>query len=336
MTDLSKFKVAKAFQHLDPNQGLAGGIAAGFSSIGYKGKFWTLKHGGTSYPFKRPDDGTPLSYIDCVVVGVSPNVSKTFFGEEAWTEDSTGGPICYATDGETPDPGVPDRQAQSCGICPRNEWITKPGGGRGKECQDHKRMAVLLMPAMTKKMLGAPLTEPVHLKIPPASLKSLKRYSDELQSEGIPFAAVVTRVSFTPGKQFEMAFETIEALGDKEADVVLPLMEHSQTRAILGTMPEVRQIAAPARGKPAEKVTSGLMEAFGAPSAPSNNGQAVPTRRGRPRAAPQTIENDEPQQTAKATEAAQHLESDTFEESDPDLDDTVNKLLGDKMNKMLK
>ncbi len=227
-----------------------------------------------------------------------------------------------------------DQRRCSCGICEHNEWITKPGGGRGKECQDHKRMAVLLMPTTTKKMLGSALMEPVHIKIPPASLKSLKKYSDELQSEGIPFAAVVTRISFTEGKLFELAFKTMQALSDREALHVLPMMESSQTRAILGTMPEVKTIAPPA--KPAEKVDTGLLSAFTGTDEPASVNPA-PARRGRPRAVPQTIENGpQPAGQAKQAEVPPESESGSFEESDSDLDATVAKLMGDKMNKMLK
>lgn len=331
MTDTSKTnKVATAFRHLDPRKGLADGIAPSFPSIRYKGKFWNLMLGGTAYPFKRDDDGTPLSYIDAVIVGVNSHVSKAYFGG-VWSEESSSPPVCYAIDGVTPDPGVPDKQADSCAICPRDEWFTKADGGRGKECQDHKRMALLLMPTMTKKMLGAPLMEPVHLKIPPGSFKSLKKYSDQLQNENTPYPSVVTRVSFTPNKQFEMAFEIAQYLSNKEAEVVLPLLESGPTRAILGIMSEARTaIAPPAK----QKIDTGLLDAFGADTEAKGNGQSTPARRGPGRPKAQTIEN-EPQQT-KAVDVSQHLESDTFEESDTDLDETVAKLMGDKMNKMLK
>jgi hypothetical protein len=157
---------------------------------------------------------------------------------------------------------------------------------------------------------------------------------------------VVTRVSFTPNKQFEMAFEIAQYLSNKEAEVVLPLLDNGQTRTILGTVPDARALAPPAAAPAKEKVDTGLLEAFGAEPEARGNGQSTPARRGRPakdRAVPQTIENapfdPPPQQARPATKAApveDQLESDTFEESDSDLDDTVAKLMGDKMNKMMK
>jgi hypothetical protein len=344
MTDMSKFTVAKAFRHLDPNQGLADGISSGFSSLRYRGKQWTLQHGGKSYSFRRDDDGTPLSYVDVVILGISPGLSKAYFGQETWTEDSATGPICYSLKGDVPDPGVPIQQAKSCGICSHNEWITKPGGGRGKECQDHKRMAVLLMPYMTKKMLSVPLLEPVHLKIPPGSLKSLKLYSDELQQLGIPFASMITRVAFSTDKLFQMTFKAVQALTDAEAPLVLPLMEDAQTRQILGSIPEIREIAPP---MPAEKVETGLLAAFKGQSEPESEEEKpapapapAPRQRGRPAGSqnkPKVVEMaaqaPEPEASSTPAEGAGDV---TWEESDTEIDAALAKLVGDKMKNMLK
>jgi hypothetical protein len=336
MTDMSKFKVAKSFKHLDPSQGLADGIAAGFSSIRYRGKQWSLSHGGKLYPFRRDDDGTPLSYVDLIILGISPGLSKVYFGAQSdWSEESSSGPLCASLKGDVPDPGVPEKQSPSCGICEHNEWITKPGGGRGKECQDHKRMAVLLMPTMTKKMLnGTALLEPVYLKIPPGSLKALKKYSDELQQQGIPFASVVTRVGFSPDRLFEMNFDAVQALSDAEAPLVLPLMQNNQTRAIMGSLPELRQMAPPPPAP--EQVATGLMDAFGA----TNGGMPAQPKPRKPRVV--TIEQEAAPQPAEAkteTPAEAILEEGgetPWQESDTDLDATVAKLMGDKMSKMLK
>jgi hypothetical protein len=348
MTDMSKFKVATAFKHLDPNQGLADGIAAGFSTIRYRGKMWSLNHAGKNYPFKRLDDGSPLTYIDIIILGISAGLSKTYFGPDEWTEESSNAPICASLKGDVPDPGVPEPQSRSCGICSHNEFITKPNGSKGKECQDHKRMAVLLLPTMTKKMLGSALLEPVFLKIPPGSLKSLKKFSDELQHQGIPFAAVVTRVSFSSDRIFEMSFEVVQALTDAEAPLVFEKMDTPLTKAIMGSMP---QLAAPAPPPPVARVDTGLISAFAnededeAPSAkPAAAAPAQPRRPGRPKAQPQAakvIDNEPetpPADKKKAMAAfADDVEADgPWDESDTDLDATVAKLMGDKMQKMLK
>jgi hypothetical protein len=347
MNNLSQFKVAKSFKHLDPSKGIAGGITAGFSSIRYKGKVLALQHGGKLYPFQRDDDGSPLTYLDLVILGTNDHISKVYFGD--WNEDNASGPICASVKGDVPDPGVSVPQAKACALCPNNEWTTKPGGGRGKACQDHKRMAVLLMPSMTKKMLGTPLLEPVYLKIPPGSLKSLLKFSNELQHEGIPSAAVVTRISFSQDKLFEFNFKVVQALTDAEAPRVLPMMEDSQTLAILGdSSPGMRELPAPEKKEP-ERIDTGLMEAFGelggnGAAAPAQSAESAKRSRGRPagipnkpKAAPVIEHEAAPPPAAAASEpAARVSDSEDGDESDTDLDDTVAKLMGDKVNKMMK
>jgi hypothetical protein len=341
MTDYSKFHIAESFRHLPTHHGLVDDISTGFSSIRYRGKQWTLQHAGKTYPFRRDDDGTPLSYIDVIVLGISQGTSKAYFGDEAWSEDSASGPICTSRKGDVPDPGTPVPQSKSCGTCSHNEWITKPGGGRGKECQDHKRLAILLMPTMTKKMFnGTALVEPVHLKIPPGSFRSMKAYFDELSDQGFPYQAIVTRVSFSSDRLFEMSFAMIQALTNAEAKVVLPLMDNPTTKQILGGV--ILRI----EKKPAEPVRedTGLMEAFGGAAAPVeehvNPVEAPKSRGGRPAGAKnkpklvETIENA-PAVNQPAPPPAMTEEGGDWDSSDDELDQTVVNLLN-KTNNMLK
>jgi hypothetical protein len=334
VVDYSKFKIAKGFQHLDPKMWEASDLSSGFSSIRTRGKSWSLMTGGKQYPFKREDDNTPLSYIDVVILGVNKYTSKTFFGTEQWTEESSGGPVCGSLKGDVPDPGVPIPQSKSCGICKHNEWGSKAGGG--KACQDHKRVAVLLMPSMTRKMLSAPLLEPVFLKIPPGSFKTWKAYTDDMIHQGIPLAAMITRLSFSPPpKTFEITFEPVQALTDKEVPVVLPLLESRETKGILGVAPVMRQVAPPAP-KPPERIETGLLDAFSPapegededepeiiPPKPAQKAAAKPRRAKAVEAAP-------PEEVAPPAENGED-----YEESDTELDDSVRSVMGDKMNKML-
>jgi hypothetical protein len=355
MTDYSKFKVATAFQDIDPAMGLADeGITVGFPTIRYRGKAWTLQYGGKNYPFKRADDGTPLSYIDVVIVGVAKGVSKVYFGQREWTEDSTDGPICTSLHGDVPDPGVPIPQSPSCGTCSHNEFIVKPNGNKAKECQDHKRLAVLLMPTMTQKMFPQPLIEPVHLKIPPGSLKAWLLYRNELAAASIPFAAVVTRVAFAADRTFQMTFDIEAALNNDDAKAVRPLMEDTQTRAIIGGTPSIARIAPPPASKKPERVDTGLQAAFGKavekPKAENiSRGGRPPGSRNKPKPVEVNEISEYPAGAGKLTpdkaaagngsDASEFTEmsaSASYEESDTDIDESINKLLGDKANKMMK
>lgn len=337
MTDLSKFKVAKAFRHLNAQHGLLDDVSSGFSSIRYKGKVWTLQFAGEQYPFKRDDDDSPLTYIDLIVLGIGAGTSKVFFGDGEWNEDSATSPVCASARGDVPDPGVPVPQSKSCGICKNNEWGSKPGS-KGRACQDYKKLAVLLTPAMTGKMLKTPLLEPVFLKIPPFSFRPMKAYFDELTHAGIPFQSVVTRIAFSSEKTFQMTFKLQQSLTDAEAPLVLPMMESSQTRQIIGDMSQVREIAPPAE---AEKVETGLLAAFSAVPAEDKQAAAPVTRRGPgrpPKAKPEeAVETDVPSDPlAKAAPAAaQPVDGENYDESDTDLDASVAKVVGDKLKNML-
>ena len=240
-----RIEVASAFRDLDPNQSLGQGVAASFPIIGIKGKVWSLRYQGETYYFTRDDDGTPLPYIDVVILGENPNVSKTYY-PGTYQEDSNNAPTCAATNGDVPDPGVPIPQSQTCGTCKRNVWTVLENGRKGQECKDNKRVAVLLIPAMTAKILDAPLLEPCLLRVPGGSLRALKTYGDSLKHRGAHSAAVVTRISFDREQQFQMKFEVKQPLTNNEAPVIRPLLKDQQTQTVMGTQPAIYESAAAA------------------------------------------------------------------------------------------
>src|SRR3954447_11604785 len=121
MNDITRRSIASAFQHLTP-QSLGQGVSSGFSIIGIKGKAWSLRHRGETYYFEREEDGTPLPYIDVVILGENPRVSKTYYPQGTYTEDANSQPTCSAVDGEVPDPGVKEQQSPTCSSCRRNVW----------------------------------------------------------------------------------------------------------------------------------------------------------------------------------------------------------------------
>src|SRR5262249_35379530 len=215
--------VAQAFaQYVDFDHGLDEGISGGigFNSLMYGRKNWGIKYQKELYSILQEDGKTPAATVDVIIVGVAPFISKIYY--PPWTGGPAGQPklpICKSLKGDVPDQDASKKQATSCQICPHNEWVNKR-----KECQDHKRLAVLLMPKMTARVLGAPLTEPVYLKIPPGSFKALKQYSDSLKHAGHPYFGVVTQLGFAPDQQFQLTFTAIQTLEDSEAPLVLPLL----------------------------------------------------------------------------------------------------------------
>ena len=235
---------SQAFANL-PNESLADGIGSSYGVINYKGKVWSLRYRGEKHTFVRPDDGTPASYIDVVVLQRALPKSKSYY--EKW--DGGGAsegtrPICASIDGVVPDEDVQQKQADACSLCPRNEWKMQDTGRMGRECQDYKRLAVLLMPLQTKAILGEPLMEPVFLRVPPASLNNLAKMGEQMDHLGHPYISYVTRITFDPTKAHpEMVFHALQKLTDAEAPVVLTLRDDPLALRIIGAP---RHLALPA------------------------------------------------------------------------------------------
>lgn len=234
--DWAKNRPAQAFQVLNPaDDNLSDGIGQGYPVISYKGKVWGLRYRGERHTFVRPDDGTPSAYIDVIILGQAKSRSKSFY--KKYDQDTSEGdrPICASIDGVNPDPDVADKQSDACALCPRNVWKTDPQTGRkGRECSDYKRIAVLVLPTLTKKMLGQPLMEPCFLRVPPASLNSLANMGDSMAGQGFHYSSYITRITFDPNKSHpEMVFRPQQGLTDKEAPVILKLRQDAQVDRIV-------------------------------------------------------------------------------------------------------
>lgn len=264
----------------NPQESLADGIGASYGVVHYKGKVWSLTYRGEKKAFVRPDDGTPASYIDVIILRQAKNKSKSYYPK--WDNNQSEGerPICAALDGITPDDDVQQKQAESCAICPRNVWKTDANGKKGRECTDYKRLAVLLMPAQTKVMLGTGLMEPVFLRIPPASLNDLANFGDRMNACGWHYSSYITRISFDPTQSYpKLVFEFQKGLTDAEAPVVLPLREDPNALRITGedkvsAIPGAARIAAPLQQTQLQapaaqapvQVETGLLDVASAPT----------------------------------------------------------------------
>jgi hypothetical protein len=337
MNDQTKITVADGFKNR-AIKNLGEGISGGFNSIGYKGKTWSLKQSGEDIKFFVDEKGVPYPYFDCVILAYHEKISRMFYTPGTYNEDSAGAPICTSLNGDKPDAGVPEPQATACGICKNSQWGSAANGGRGQACQQHRKLAVLIMPDMTKHVLEKPLLEPVYFKVPPASLKSFKIYGESLVHRGLPHESVITRITFVPGKQFEMKFDLKQPLTDAEAPFVCKLADSPQTASIIGTTGAVfeeEEDAPPVITKVEQPADSGLLQAFGQKQEPEPNNQVVPIKRGpgRPRKTAAPIQ-EQPVETASNGGDGGLVEGEP-QEADDDLDDAVAKALQQKMGGML-
>jgi hypothetical protein len=102
-------------------------------------------------------------------------------------------PVCFAMGSDinelAPDEASPEPQAETCGICPKNEWESDPNGGRGKACKSGVRL-IVVPPDFSDT------TEPMALDIAPKGLSSWGAHLQALLSEGQHITGVITEVSF--------------------------------------------------------------------------------------------------------------------------------------------
>jgi hypothetical protein len=225
---------AAALNSAEP-ESLADGIGSSYAIVGYKGKVWSLRHGGEKYIFTRPDDNSPTAHIDVIILRQARVKSKSYYGKYDPNASEGVRPICSSLDGIKPDDDVQEKQSDVCALCPRNVWKANAEGKKMRECTDYKRLAVLILPGQTARLLGAPLMEPAFLRVPPASLQPLATYGKQLNDQGFHYSAVATRITFDPNEPHpKMVFQALQALTDAEAPVVLPMREDVQSLRITG------------------------------------------------------------------------------------------------------
>ncbi len=240
LMNVSAFKglaPAGAFAALDPHsESLADGIGSSYGIIGYKGKVWSLRLRGETYIFTRADDGSPAAFLDVIILRSPGYKSKSYYPPGTFVDGSLGTrPVCAALDGATPDADILEPQSPACATCPKNVFKLNAEGRKTRDCSDYKRLAVLILPSMTKALLGAALMEPVFLRVPAASLNDLAQLGEAMSGQGFHYSSYITRIGFNPEKPHpQMTFRALQALTDREAPMVLPLREDNTALRITG------------------------------------------------------------------------------------------------------
>ena len=165
-------------------------LASGFPTISIRGKVFTIVQDGERRVLTRQDDpNAPASYILCTIVAAS-GIVKAYY-EHGWTDTAEDNkPTCFSNDGLVPDMSVEHKQCDNCRMCKQNVFGTarndQGGFGKGKACSDSIRLAVV------SDVNG----DTYLLRVPPASLRAIGKYTQMLMKRGVPFSGVVTRIGF--------------------------------------------------------------------------------------------------------------------------------------------
>lgn len=166
-----------------------GGLPIGIISI--KGKVWTAKYAGDETVLEDAN-GMAVTYFDGVILAANKATTKTLYLGD-YEEGSIAKPDCASTDGIKPDLGVPARQASLCAQCPHNVWGSAKQG-KGKRCQDNKRLATVPNGDIENLEFGGPML----MRLPPTSFRPFGEYIKALDAADKPLYAGITRMYFDP------------------------------------------------------------------------------------------------------------------------------------------
>ncbi len=234
-----------------PNKDLAGGVGPSFPVVSIKGKVWTIVENGQRNLVQR-DDGNgemvPASYIEVILIKANKDLSKIYY-PDGYEEGSDTKPVCFSNDSVRPDPSAEQKQHINCKECPRNVWGSRitENGKKGKECSDARRVAIAPAGQPEKVML---------LRVPAGSLRDLADYGSKLEERGIPYPAVVTRLSFdhTVAHQ-KLVFAPKQFITAEQAAKVREVMQSDIVASILG-MSMADEVAADTPAAPPVQTTT--------------------------------------------------------------------------------
>ena len=153
----------------------------------------------------------PAMYMDVVILDINPNKSKVYWDKYDPAAEDADPPICFSDNGIAPSINAFNPQSETCASCPWDVWGSATNeltGKARKACSDRKKVAVLV--------IGDTAAMPYQLQIPPASLKPMLNYANQVSVMNVPgkntkadLDYVVTRVSFVPDKNGELQFQCV-------------------------------------------------------------------------------------------------------------------------------
>jgi hypothetical protein len=242
----------KSFNVAELNADLTAHAGSGFPVISIKGKVFAIVRDGERTVLPNPKDPeSPATAIDVVMLKANKGTSKVFYLKGYDPKDSEGAkPDCYSSDGIAPAADAQTPQAKKCATCPHNQWgskVTDKGATKGKACSDTVRMAVAA---------AGQLNDPMLLRVPPASIKSLGEYGQMLAKRGVGYNMVVTKISFDQEAESpKLTFKPVGLLDDAAFAEVQEMTQSDLVANILGASPAALPVetAAPEEAEVVEK-----------------------------------------------------------------------------------
>lgn len=217
-----------------------------FPSLSIKGKVFTLVRGDERKVVTRPGEPDAAAASVNVAVVRANSRSRVYFSKQ-YVEGEQGPearPDCASADGVVPQPGVANKQSDTCALCPHAVWGTRVlnGEAKGTACTVNTRMAVFDPESPTYLPDGR--IETFLLRAPAASRAGFAQVVQAATARGIPYNAMVIKLSFemeaaTP----KLIFKPIGFLTDEMYAKVEKLYNDDLIKDMMG----LRDVAAPAK-----------------------------------------------------------------------------------------
>ena len=212
------------------NADLTTGVGSGgYPVLSIKGKIFTLVKGDTRTVLRKPDDPDEIAQaVEIVILKANPHLSKVYYAKGYDEDGQNQKPDCSSSDGIRPAPDAASPQCKTCALCPHNAWGSGRGG-KGKACQDSRRIAIAA---------AGQLNEPMLLRIPPATLKPLAEYANALAKRGAPYNAVVTKIRFEAEEATpKLTFTPVGFLDEGQYAEAEEISNSDVVAQIIGTSP---------------------------------------------------------------------------------------------------
>ncbi len=155
-----------------------------------------IKTGNKKFVFPDEPDEKISGPIPVVILGwISENM---YYGGKIYDEKNPEPPVCWALNKEpkllVPSAKSTDKQADSCQVCPQNEW--ESGIGKSKACKNTRKLAIVRANSTGED-------DPIFtLSVSPTGLKEYDGYVRKLAAKNALPVMVITELSFDEDRQY--------------------------------------------------------------------------------------------------------------------------------------
>lgn len=226
-----------------------------YTTLSIKGKVFTLVRDNERRVMTRADDADEVLQSLTLTAVRANKDGRTFYAKAYDEEESKAArPTCFSYDGVAPDATAETPQAKKCAACKHNVWGDTPNG-KGTACSQNTRLAVID---------PENITEPMLLRVPPASRTAFNDTVKAAIARGIPYNALALKVSFdSTAATPKLVFKITGLVNDASYAKISEMFDSELVGDIIGR-PSAGRDELPALAAPQDSAESDLDAALAA------------------------------------------------------------------------